>query len=201
MTEKREDYAYKYLFFIKYRGILCIVSKRLHSASSNSKQQQVLDNVEKAVGGIPNLLATMAQSPAVANAYLAFYRELSLGSLGTKLRESLALTVGEENSCEYCISAHSTLGRNVGLSDEEIMQARKANATDPKIHVALRFAQRLVVGRGIVTDSDIHQLRDHDYSDGDISEIVANVALNIFTNYFNHVAGTEVDFPMAPKLK
>ena len=81
------------------------------------------------------------------------------------------------------------------------MLARKGNATEPKIQVALQFAQRFVVRRGIVTNDDVQQFRDHGYSDGDISEIVANVALNIFTNYFNHAAGTEVDFPLAPKLQ
>ena len=90
--------------------------KAITRENSNSKQQQVLDTVKKVMGGVPNLLATMAQSPAVANAYLAFNRELSLGSLSAKFRESLALTVGEENSCGYCISAHSTLGGMLALA-------------------------------------------------------------------------------------
>ena len=175
--------------------------KAITKESSNSKQQQILDTVEKAMGGVPNLIATMVQSPAVANAYLAFTRELSLGSLNSKLRESIALAVGEENSCEYCVSAHSMLGGRVGLSNEEIMLARIATAPDPASKAALQFAKRLVARRGMVTDDDVQELRDHGYNDGGISEIVANVALNIFTNYFNHVAGTEVDFPPAPKLQ
>ena len=165
------------------------------------KQQAILTTVKKAMGGVPNLISTMAQSPAVATAYLGFSQALSQGSLPAKLRESLSLVVGETNSCNYCVSAHSMLGGKAGLSGTDITQARCGTAEDPKTAAALAFAKKVVVERGIVDDADIEGLRAHGYDDGDIAEIVANVALNIFTNYFNHIAGTEIDFPLAPALK
>jgi len=83
----------------------------------------------------------------------------------------------------------------VGLKPEEIIEGREAHAREGKRHAGLQFAQVLVIQRGQVSDQVIAQVKAVGYSDGEITEIVANVAINIFTNYFNHVAHTEVDFP------
>ena len=169
--------------------------------TATEKQQAILTTVQKAMGGVPNLISTMAQSPAVATAYLGFSQALSQGSLPAKLRESISLAVGEANSCQYCVSAHSMLGGKAGLSSTDITQARCARAEDPKTAAVLAFAKKVVTERGIVADADVAELRAHGFEDGDIAEIVANVAINIFTNYFNHIAGTEIDFPLATALK
>ena len=168
--------------------------------TADSATAQLLDTVKKKMGMVPNLVVTMANSPAVANAYLGFSQQLSTGSLAPRLREQIALAVGEENSCDYCLAAHTALGKGAGLSESETCDARKAEAKDDAERAALEFAQKIVKDRGIVSDDDIRQVRVAGYTDGEISEIVANVALNIFTNYFNHVAGTEVDFPAAPAM-
>jgi alkylhydroperoxidase family enzyme len=78
--------------------------------------------------------------------------------------------------------------------------ARRATASDAKSQAALSFSKKLVDNQGAVEDADVEALRSAGYSDGEVAEIVANVALNIFTNYFNHVAGTEIDFPRVPEL-
>ena len=161
---------------------------------------RLLDTVQKKLGVVPNLIATMASSPAVANAYLGFSQSLSSGRLPARLREQLALVVGETNGCGYCVAAHTALGKGAGLSEGETCDARRAVAADDKERAALQFARTIVSDRGNVSDDDVHAVRQAGYSDGEIGEIVANVALNIFTNYFNHVAGTEVDFPAAPQL-
>ena len=142
----------------------------------------------------------MANSPAVANAYLGFSQSLSTGLLPARLREQIALVVGETNGCDYCLATHTALGKGAGLSEQETCDARRAIATDDKVRVALVFARKVVSDQGNVSDEDVYQVRGAGYTDGEIAEIVANVALNIFTNYFNHVAGTEVDFPAAPEL-
>ena len=118
-----------------------------------------------------------------------------------KLREQIALTVGEVNGCHYCVSAHSALGRMAGLSDDDLVDARRGNATDGKADTALRFARTIVEKRGLVSDEDVDRVRNAGFDDAEISEIVAAVALNIFTNYFNHVADTEVDFPEVKPLE
>jgi uncharacterized peroxidase-related enzyme len=172
----------------------------IQADSASTEQQQILTTVKRAMGVVPNLVSTLAQSPAAANAYLAFSGALAKGSLPAKLREQISLVVGEANSCNYCVSAHSLLGQKAGLSQEEVLAARTGESSDPKTAAALAFAQKLVNDRGIVRDEDVAGLRSQGFTDGDIAEIVANTALNIFTNYFNHVAGTVVDFPAAPKL-
>ena len=169
-------------------------------ATASAEQQQILAQIQKGLGLVPNLVATLAQSPAAAHAYLAFSGALAKGSLPAKLREQISLVVGETNACDYCVAAHTLLGGKAGLTPAETLAARSAEATDPKTTAALEFAQRIVADRGIVRDEDVEGLRAHGYTNGDIAEIVANTALNIFTNYFNHIAGTVVDFPAAPKL-
>jgi AhpD family alkylhydroperoxidase len=112
------------------------------------------------------------------------------------MRERLALAVGEANGCNYCLSAHSLLGKGAGLSDAEIAAARDGSSADLRIGEGLRFARAVVDERGAVADADLARVRAAGYSDGEIGEIVANVALNIFTNYFNQVAATAIDFPI-----
>jgi uncharacterized peroxidase-related enzyme len=176
---------------------------RLHPIKADTaspEQTQILTAVKQAMGMVPNLVSTLAQSPAAAQAYLAFSGALAKGSLPGKLREQISLTVGEANSCDYCLAAHSLLGEKAGLSKEEVLAARSAESNDAKSAAALAFSRKLVTERGLVSDGDVSTLIEHGYSEGDVAEIVANTALNIFTNYFNHVAGTVVDFPAAPKL-
>ena len=161
---------------------------------------EIFSNVKKKMGKVPNLISTMANSPAVAIAYLSFSGSLAGGSLPSSLRERISLTVGQGNECDYCLSAHTMLGKNAGLSEDEIVAARQGSSTDPKIAVAIEFARKIVENRGIVSDADLASVRDAGFNDGEISEIVANVALNIFTNYFNHVADPDIDFPVSPSL-
>jgi len=172
----------------------------INSEQASVQQQQILATVKKGLGLVPNLVSTLAQSPAAAHAYLAFSGALAKGSLSKKLQEQIALVVGETNACDYCVAAHTLLGGKAGLTADETLAARTAESADPKTEVALLFAQKIVTERGHVSDDDVAGLRAHGFTDGDIAEIVANTALNIFTNYFNHVAGSVVDFPAAPKL-
>ena len=172
----------------------------VHAETADPKTAELLVGVKKKLGMVPNLISTMAQSITVANAYLGFSGALAGGALSAKLREQIALTVGQSNNCDYCVAAHCTVGKMVGLNATEVQQARLASAADEKANAALVFASTLVKERGRVSDADLEQVRHAGYSDGEINEIVANVALNIFTNYFNHVAGTEIDFPAAPLL-
>lgn len=175
--------------------------KALNKSEASEKAQTLLEGVEKKLGKVPNLMGTMAHSPAVLESYLGFSAAVSKGALPAKLREQIALVVGESNNCEYCVAAHSALGRLAGLSNEEITDSRRGSSPDSKTESALSFARKIVKERGFVSDEDVTALRSAGYDDGAITEIVANVALNIFTNYFNHVAQTDVDFPRQPALK
>lgn len=165
-------------------------------AAATGRAKALLDSVKARLGMTPNMMATMARSPAVLDAYLGFATVLAGGQLDGRMRERLALAVGEANGCNYCLSAHSLLGKGAGLSAAEIAAAREGGSADPRIAEGLRFAQAVVAERGNVTDADLARVRAVGYTDGEIGEIVANVALNIFTNYFNRVAATAIDFPV-----
>lgn len=164
-------------------------------ASATGKAKQLLDGVQNKLGMIPNMIKTMAAAPATLEAYLNFSATLATGALDAKFREQIALAAAQANSCEYCLAAHSAIGNMVGLPAQDIRLSREARALDAKRDAGLRFAQVLMSERGQASDPAIASVKAAGYSDGEIAEIVANVALNIFTNYFNNVAGTEVDFP------
>lgn len=163
--------------------------------------KDLLGAVKTKLGMVPNMMRLMASSPAVLDAYLQFSGALAKGALSAKLREQIALAVGQVNGCEYCLAAHSAIGRMTGLTPEQIRDSRLGTAVEPKSAAAISLARRIVDLHGEVTDADIATARGAGLDDGAIGEVVANTALNIFTNYFNHVADSEIDFPAAPALQ
>ncbi len=167
----------------------------VNPAEATGKTKQLLDGVQAKLGLTPNLMRTLASSTAALEAYLQFGAALSHGVLDARFREQIALTVAQANSCEYCLSAHSLLGKMAGLTPEQIASSRRSHSEDAKRDAGLQFAQALVVQRGEVSDAAVATVRAAGFLDAEIAEIVANVAINIFTNYFNHVARTVVDFP------
>ncbi len=155
-----------------------------------------LDAVKAKLGTVPNLFATFAQSPAVLNAYLAFSEALTHGQLTAKQRETLALAIGQANACQYCVSAHTLLGKGAGLSADAIKDARNGLSADPLNDAIAKLAVKIVHQRGVVSDAEIAEARAAGVTDDLIVEIVAHVALNTLTNYTNHIAATDIDFPV-----
>ncbi|MBL8229152.1 MAG: carboxymuconolactone decarboxylase family protein [Bryobacterales bacterium] len=167
----------------------------VNPAEATGKAKQLLDGVQAKIGMTPNLMKTLANGPAALEAYLNLSAALSTGKLDARFREQIALAVAQANSCEYCLAAHSAIGKMTGLTPEQIAASRAAHSEDARRDAGLQFVQALVVQRGVVSDQEIAQVKAAGFSDGEIAEMVANVAMNIFTNYFNHVASTDVDFP------
>jgi uncharacterized peroxidase-related enzyme len=143
-----------------------------------------------------NFLHLLANSPAALQAYAACAGALAQGQLTPRQRELLALTIAEINGAKYCLSAHYAFARKLGLNDAEIRAARRANSADAQTHAMLRFGQAVAIQRGEISDADFQSLRQAGFTDALITEIVSNIALNIFTNYFNSVARTDIDFPL-----
>jgi len=168
--------------------------------TATGKTKELMDVIQNKYGMVPNLTRTLANAPAALESYLGF-GPLDKGSLPPALREQIALTVAELNGCNYCLAAHTAIGKMVGLSDEQAIDSRRATAGDSKEEAALQFAKAVVEKQGWVTDDDVAKVRGAGYTDEDVTEIVAHVAKNIFTNYFNHVAEIAIDFPAAPALK
>ena len=166
-------------------------------ATANGRAKELLDATKAQLGRIPNLYGSMAQSPAALDGYLAFRGALGKGVLSTAMRERIALLTAAINDCGYCVSAHTFRGAKVGLSADELSATQKSQAEDPKSMAALQFVDALLQRRGLVTDEDFAKVKLHGWSDEEIGEIVAHVALNVFSNYFNHVAAPALDFPAA----
>jgi uncharacterized peroxidase-related enzyme len=169
----------------------------LDPATATGKSKTMLDAVQSKLGRTPNLMRTLANAPAALDAYLSFSGALANGALDAKVREQIALAVAEANVCDYCLAAHTAIGGMVGLTADQIQQARDARSDQPKAAALLKLARSVVVNRGTVTDHELAAARAHGVTDGEVVEVVANVALNILTNYVNHVARTVVDFPAA----
>ena len=173
---------------------------QINPQSATGKAKELLDAVQSKLGLVPNMTRAMANSPAVLDGYLSLSGALSKGALSAKSREQIALAVAQANECEYCLAAHSAIGKMVGLSVDQILDSRRGTSVDPKTDAIIQFARQVVDQRGLVSDANIAQVRAAGLDDGAIAEIVANVARNIFTNFFNHVAETEIDFPRAEAL-
>ena len=164
-------------------------------AGVEGKVRALLDGVEQAYGMVPNLIRTLAQSPAALEAVLRFKEALGAGQLSAALREQIALTVAKANECAYCASAHTALGKRSGLSDDELTASLEARSKDPKVEGVLQFARTIEANQGWVRDEDLAAVREAGYGEGEIVEIIAQVAIDIFTDYFSNIAQTEVDFP------
>jgi uncharacterized peroxidase-related enzyme len=155
----------------------------------------LLGQVRAKFGFVPNFFRVLADAPVALEGYLNFSEALAGGTLDGRIRERIALAVAESNLCDYCLSAHAFLGQRAGLTPDEIANAIRARAADPKTDAILKLARNIVVQRGEISDSDLQQVRAAGLRDGEILETVANVALNIFMNYVSHAARLPIDFP------
>jgi uncharacterized peroxidase-related enzyme len=157
----------------------------------------LLENVKKQLGVVPNLFRLVSNSPAALESYLGLSGALNKGALPAATRERIALAVAEINGCNYCLSAHTYLGKNLAkLDDAEISANRNGTSNDPKADAALRFAAKVVRERGHVSDDDLRAVKSAGYDDAQVIEIVLHVALNTWTNYINVVGATDIDFPL-----
>lgn len=161
---------------------------------------ELLEKVAKKFGKAPNLLKTLAHSPAALGMYLASSDALDASSLSAALSERIALHLAELNSCDYCLAAHSAKGKMAGLSGDQIIESRRGESDDPKADALLKLARAIIETKGFVSDELIETARRAGVTDGELAEVAAVVAVNLFTNYANHLFETEVDFPRAKPL-
>lgn len=164
-------------------------------STATGKSKTLLDAVKSALGLVPNMTKVMVNSPAVLEGYLGFSGALSKGLLDAKIREELALVIAQQNHCDYCLSAHTAIGKMVGLKEDQIIGSRSGKGTDERATAALTFTKRVLNTKGQVSEADLNAVRAAGFSDGEIAEIIAHVALNVLTNYFNIAADVDIDFP------
>lgn len=171
-------------------------------ADAPVQAQPLLAAVARQFGSTPNLFRLVATSPQALEGYLGLSGALAKGTLPAATRERIALAVAEVNGCDYCLSAHAYIGRNLAkLDDAEIAANRNGASTDPTADAAVRFAARVAQSRGHISDAEFSAVKLAGYTDAQIIEIVQHVALNTWTNTFNSVFQTEIDFPVVTARK
>ena len=164
--------------------------------------QPLLEAVKKQLGVAPNLFRLVSHSPAALQGYVGLSGALSKGALPAATRERIALAIAEINGCDYCLSAHAYLGKNLAkIDDAEIAANRNGASNDPKADAAVRFAAKVARERGHVSEDAVRAVKLAGYDDAQLIEIVLHVALNTWTNYINEIAKTEIDFPIVMARK
>lgn len=164
-------------------------------ASTTGSVTTPLDQIKGAFGVVPNMFKAVANSPAALQSMWGSFGALGGGTLGARLGEELAVAIANANKCEYCLAAHSALGRKAGASVEEMAAAQIGASSDPRTQAALNFALKVVKNKAAVTTSDIETLKAAGFNDEGVVEIIAHIALNLFTNYVNVALDVPVDFP------
>lgn len=172
------------------------VFQTIDPTQATGETKKLFDALQNKLGMVPNLAKVLANSPVSLKAYLGWGAALSGGVLPASLHEQIAIAVANTNGCDYCLSAHTVLGSLTGLAPDQLQAAQTGEASDSKSAAALAFAIKIVENRGHLPAAEIESLRSAGLTDSEIVEIIAAVSINIFTNYFNHIAGTEIDFPV-----
>ena len=167
---------------------------------ASTESQAIFEQLKKKLGKVPNLYATVGHSSKALSGILSFGQTLSEGEFNGKEVEAIALAVGQTNGCDYCLSAHTTLGKLNGFSELETLELRQGRSGDSKLSVLASLAQEIVESRGHPAQKTLEAFFNVGYSKTALAELIGLVALNTFTNYFNHIAGTDNDFPQAPEL-
>lgn len=165
-----------------------------HESATGSVKDQ-LDQIHATFGTVPAMFRAVANSPAALTSMWSSFRAFAGGTLGPALGEQVAVAVANRNSCEYCLAAHTALGRKAGVSRDALIVAQDGTSDDPRTAALLRFALQLVDHRGQVTPEDVQTVRDQGWDDEHLVEVIAHVALNLFTNYINIALDVPVDFP------
>ena len=165
---------------------------------ADARIKPTLDKIGGAFGTVPNMFRAVANSPAALQAMWGAFGAFSTGSLGAALTEQIAVAVADRNSCRYCLAAHTALGKGAGLEEQALAEAQQARSEDPRTQALLEFAVSLVEHRGQVNAQRVEDLRAQGWSDEQIVETIAQVALNLFTNYINISLEVPVDFPEVP---
>ena len=164
-------------------------------AAATAEQMALFDAVQTQLGMVPNFLKVFANSPVALRAFLGLFGVATSGSLDAATRERIALALAQQNGCQYCVSAHTTLATNAGLSTEEIGLARAGTSGDAKAAAAVRFAKTLMDSKGEVSNADLMTVRAAGHSEAEIVEIITHVGMNFLTNVMGKASRVEIDFP------
>ena len=161
--------------------------------------QAIFDKLKGMLSFVPNLYATFAHSATALGTYLNLQNAKS--SLNAKQREVVNLVVSQVNDCEYCLAAHTAVGKMVGFTDAQILEIRKGTASfDPKLDALARFVREVAEKRGHVAAASTQAFLEGGWTQGNLVDVMMVIGDKIISNYLHGVTKIAVDFPAAPKL-
>lgn len=169
----------------------------LDETNAPKPTQRIFAEVREKLGRVPNLYRGLGHGPAALSAYLAGQAALEETLLSPAERETIALVTSQLHHCDYCLAAHTAVAKTFGLDEAETLEIRRFSSPDERRNALAEFTRDFVEARGWVGDEQVDDLRAAGFSDGEIAEIPAVVALTTLSNWFNHLNETEVDFPVA----
>jgi uncharacterized peroxidase-related enzyme len=167
----------------------------IEQSNANAEQKALLDAIQGQLGMVPNFLKVFANSPAALRAFLGLHGIANEGVLNAQTRERIALALAQQNGCEYCLSAHTAIGRKAGLSGSEIDANRAGTSEDARAAVAVKLARSLAEHNGEIATAELVEARAAGYSDAEIVEIITHVGMNVMTNILGKASRVEIDFP------
>jgi uncharacterized peroxidase-related enzyme len=167
----------------------------VNNETASTEQRNLLDAIHSQLGMVPNFLRVFAQSPDALKAYLGLHHIANHGTLDAATRERIALALAQQNQCEYCLSAHTAIGRKAGLNGAEIEANRAGSSQDAKAAVAVKFARALSEHRGEITTAELQTMRDAGFSEAEIVEVITHVGMNLMTNILGKASRVDIDFP------
>jgi uncharacterized peroxidase-related enzyme len=163
--------------------------------------REVFGVITKKVGMLQNLYAAMGNSPQLLNGFLAFEAALKQGVFSAKENEAIGLAVSEANGCNYCLAAHSAIGKMVGFSEEEVLDIRKGIISNEKINALISLATALTENRGKASQDSIDTFLSVGYTHQALAELIGMVAVRSITNYIFSNGAFDIDFPQAVPLE
>ncbi|MBX3386311.1 MAG: carboxymuconolactone decarboxylase family protein [Phycisphaeraceae bacterium] len=167
-------------------------------ATATGRAKEVFDGPLK--GKHLNIFKHMAAAPAMLDAYLGLAGALSKSSLSHKEQEAIHLAISQANDCDYCLAAHTAIGKMAGLSEPQTVEARKGHLADARLNALVRFSLALHEKHGGISDADLNAFKSAGYSDQQALEVIVTQTLATMTNYFNRANDTPVDFPAPPAI-
>lgn len=172
----------------------------LTESTAPEATKPVFAQLKMALGMVPNLYAQIGHSAGTLKSVLGWDAAVQAGPLSGREIEQINLHVSELNGCAYCVSAHNALGKRAGLSDAEIDAARAGRGSSEREDALLALARRVVRTGGVGAGSELARVREAGVSDAEIIDVLAAVALKVFTNAVGVVSQTEIDFPKPAHL-
>jgi len=161
--------------------------------------QALFDKLQKTIGSVPSLYATFGYSEHGLGTYLALNGAKT--TIAGKAREIVNLVVSQVNECDYCLAAHTAIGKMSGLTEDQIMEARHGRATyDAKLDALAVFTRSLVQNRGKVDSEALDAFFSVGWTKENMVDVIVAVGDKTITNYLHSVTKIPVDFPAAPAL-